>query len=327
LLIFKFFFTVIVVIYKLEIKLNHNKKNKLSLKLNNPPLDPKETIQNNINRKKPILDRDPLFFQGIPLPSWIELSLIDVCNRACSFCPKSDEAIAPNTYQKMSMSLINKLVEDLKKINFDGAFCLCGYGEPMIHKEYLKIINKLGEIGGVEIITNGDMINKKSLLEIYNSKATRLLISLYDGPEQLAKFKQIIEDVNIPSDFVILRDRWYSDKIDYGVKLTNRVGTINVGNQPEIKKFSNQKCFYTAYQMLIDWNGDVFLCPQDWQRRQTMGNIMQEEIFNIWKGPILTKYRKKLLSGERSLNPCNQCNADGMIYGEKHEKAWVGKLC
>ena len=29
---------------------------------NNPPLDPKETIQNNINRKKPILDRDPQFF-------------------------------------------------------------------------------------------------------------------------------------------------------------------------------------------------------------------------------------------------------------------------
>ena len=55
---------------------------------------------------------------------------------------------------------------------------------------------------------------------------------------------------------------------------------------------------------------------------QTMGNIMQEEIFNIWKGPILTKYRKKLLLGERSLNPCNQCNADGMVYGEKHHKAW-----
>ena len=106
------------------------------------------------------------------------------------------------------------------------------------------------------------------------------------------------------------------------MKLTNRVGTVNIGNQTEIKNFSNQKCFYTAYQMLIDWNGDVFLCPQDWQRRQTMGNIMQEEIFNIWKGPILTKYRKKLLLGERSLNPCNQCNADGMVYGEKHHKAW-----
>ena len=46
---------------------------------NNPPLDPKETIQNNINRKKPILDREPQIFKGVPIPSWIELSLIDVC--------------------------------------------------------------------------------------------------------------------------------------------------------------------------------------------------------------------------------------------------------
>ena len=130
---------------------------------NSPPLDPKETIQNNINRKKPILDRNPQYFNSTPIPSWIELSLIDVCNRACSFCPKSDDAIAPNTHQRMTMALIDKLVKDLKKINFEGAFCLCGYGEPMLHKEYIEITNKLGEIGGVEIITNGDLINKKSL--------------------------------------------------------------------------------------------------------------------------------------------------------------------
>ena len=289
---------------------------------NKPPLNPKETIQSNINRKKPILDRDPQYHNGIPLPSWIELSLIDVCNRACSFCPKSDDTVAPNTYQRMTMSLIDKLVDDLKKINFEGAFCLCGYGEPMLHKEHIKIINKLGEIGGVEIITNGDLINEKSLLKLYESKATKIIISLYDGPEQIDQFKKLIKKINIPDEFVILRDRWYSDKIDYGVKLTNRVGTVKVGNQPDIKDYSKTKCYYTAYQLLIDWNGDVFLCPQDWQRRQTMGNIMQTEFFNIWSGPIMSKYRRFLLNGDRKLNPCNQCNADGMVYGEQHFKAW-----
>jgi radical SAM protein with 4Fe4S-binding SPASM domain len=289
---------------------------------NLPPLDPKETIQNNILRKKPILDRDPQFHKGIPIPSWIELSLIDVCNRACNFCPKSDESIAPNTNQKMQMVLIDKLITDLKKINYEGAFCLCGYGEPMLHKEYLEISTKLGSIGGVEIITNGDMVNKKSLVEIYNSGATRLLISLYDGPEQLFKFKKMIQDCNIPENFVVLRDRWYSDKIDYGVKLTNRVGTVKIGNQPDTKNYKKQKCFYTAYQMLIDWNGDVFLCPQDWQRRQTMGNIMQTDIFDIWSGPVMSKYRRSLLKGDRELNPCNKCNADGMVYGKKHYEAF-----
>jgi radical SAM protein with 4Fe4S-binding SPASM domain len=220
------------------------------------------------------------------------------------------------------MNLIKKLTNDLKKINFGGAFCLCGYGEPMLHKDLINITNELGSLGGVEIITNGDLINHKTLIDIYNSKATRPLISLYDGPEQLDKFKKIIYETKIDKNFVILRDRWYSDKIDYGVKLTNRTGTITIGNQPNVKDYKNTKCFYTAYQVLIDWNGDVFLCPQDWQRRVTMGNIMQQDFFDIWKGPALLKYRRNLLNGNRALNPYNSCNADGMVYGEKHYKAW-----
>ena len=133
----------------------------------------------------------------------------------------------------------------------------------------------------------------------------------------------MIKNSGIPENFVILRDRWYSDKVDFGVKLTNRVGTVSIGQQPDIKSYSNKKCFYTAYQILIDWNGDAFLCPQDWQRKQAMGNIMQTDFFDIWNGKMLNKYRKKLLSGNRDINPCNICNADGMVYGEKHYKAWT----
>jgi len=284
-------------------------------------MDPKITIIKNIKRKKPILDRDPQFFNGIPIPSWIELSLIDTCNRSCSFCPKSDETIAPNTHQKMEDVLINKLCSDLKKINFKGAFCLCGYGEPLLHKEHISIINKLGSVGQVEIITNGDTLNEKKLKEIYNSKASKLLISLYDGPEQMEKFKKMIDKTKLPKEFFILRDRWYSDKKDFGVRLTNRTGTIKIGKQEEVN--INKKCYYSSYQVLIDWNGDVFLCPQDWQRRVSMGNIMQKSFFDIWTGNVLNKYRKCHLKGDRSLSPCNSCNADGMVYGEKHYKAWI----
>ena len=284
-------------------------------------MDPKITILKNINRKKPILDRDPQFYNGIPLPSWIELSLIDTCNRACSFCPKSNDSIAPNTHQKMEDILIQKLCSDLKDINYQGAFCLCGYGEPLLHRDYLEIINKLGELGQVEIITNGDTLNEKKIKEIFNSRASKLLISLYDGPEQMKKFKDLIKKTNLPKDFVILRDRWYSDKKDFGVKLTNRTGTIQTGNQEKIN--INKTCYYSSYQVLIDWNGDVFLCPQDWQRRVTMGNIMQKSFFDIWTGSVMNKFRKKHLNGDRSLSPCNSCNADGMVYGKKHFDAWV----
>ena len=55
-------------------------------------------------------------------------------------------------------------------------------------------------------------------------------------------------------------------------------------------------CYYTSYQTLIDWNGNMYLCPQDWDRRLPVGNIMLKEFFDIWNGGVLNKYRRKHLS-------------------------------
>ena len=289
---------------------------------NNPPipLDPKETIKKNINRRKLIVDDGISLFKGVPLPTWIELSLIDVCNRSCSFCPKSDEKVAPDTYQKMSKKLIDKLHDDLKKIKFSGSLALCGYGEPLLHKDIEYIVDKLSRVADVEIVTNGDPLNYKMINKLYNANAARLLISMYDGPDQIQKFKDMIKQSGIPEEFVILRDRWYSKTENFGVKLTNRAGTIKTGNQ--IANDVHTVCFYPSYQFLIDWNGDVFLCPQDWQRRVAMGNIMQKSFFEIWNGPVLNKFRKSHLEGNRSISPCNKCNAEGIVYGVKHSKVW-----
>ena len=65
-------------------------------------------------------------------------------------------------------------------------------------------------------------------------------------------------------DHYILRDRWYSEADDFGLKLTNRGGTIDLG---KAHKTDHKPCYYPAYMMMIDWNGDVFLCTQDWNRR------------------------------------------------------------
>ena len=96
--------------------------------------------------------------------------------------------------------------------------------------------------------------------------------------------------------------------------------TIKIGNQ--VSNATHTTCFYPSYQFLIDWNGDVFLCPQDWQRRTAMGNMMQENIFEIWTGKILTQYRKRLLKGKRDLSPCSSCNAQGTLLGQTHAKIW-----
>jgi len=282
-------------------------------------MDPKETIKKNLERRSLSVDNVDMF-NDKPMPSWIELSLIDVCNRKCTFCPKSNSDIAPDTFQKMSRKIIDNIYDQLHKINFKGTISLCGYGEPLLHKDLNYIVKKLSAISNVEVITNGDVLSPKILQDLYIAKVSKVLISMYDGPEQINKFEEMRRKANVPDEMLILRDRWYDKLNDFGVKLTNRAGTVKTGEQAEVNL--SAKCFYPAYQFLIDWNGDVFLCPQDWQRRVTMGNVMQETIFEIWTGKIITNFRKNLLSGKRCSSPCSSCNADGTLLGKNHAKKW-----
>tara|TARA_B100000029_G_scaffold513672_1_gene613950 strand:+ start:2506 stop:3375 length:870 start_codon:yes stop_codon:yes gene_type:complete len=283
-------------------------------------MDPKQTIKKNILRRAKIVNTDIKFYKNVPLPTWIELSLIDVCNRKCTFCPKSDEKIAPDTHQKMSKLLIDKLAKELKLMKYRGAIALCGYGEPLLHKEIIYITKTLSKVSSVEIVTNGDVLTAKTMKQLYEANASKLLISLYDGSHQIKKFKEMLKEAKVPDEFIILRDRWYDKDSNFGVKLTNRTGTINIGNQ--ISNDVHTTCFYPSYQFLIDWNGDIFLCPQDWQRKMSMGNMMQDTIYDIWVSKIITKYRKLLLNGKRKDSPCNKCNAQGTLLGQDHAKIW-----
>ena len=80
---------------------------------------------------------------------------------------------------------------------------------------------------------------------------------MYDGPEQIEKIKKMTKQANVPDEMIILRDRWYDQHNDFGVKLTNRAGTVKTGEQEEVGKYTT--CYYPTYQFLIDWNG-LFFC-------------------------------------------------------------------
>ena len=197
-------------------------------------MDPKQTIKKNIARRTKIVDDSVYMYENFPMPTWVELSLIDVCNRICSFCPKSDPTVAPDTYQMMSRKLIDKVHDDLKFMNYKGAIALAGYGEPMLHKDINYIVKKLSNVAPVEVITNGDTLNSKNLQDLYLNEVNKVLVSMYDGPEQVEKFKTMAQKANVPQEMMILRDRWYNADSEFGLKLTNRAGTIKTR-----KKFRN----------------------------------------------------------------------------------------
>jgi len=50
--------------------------------------------------------------------------------------------------------------------------------------------------------------------------------------------------------------------------------------------------------MIVDWNGDVVLCCDDWNHSTVLGNLKKQTIEEIWKGEKLRKIREAHVKGE-----------------------------
>ena len=279
-----------------------------------------EATKANLRRKSGFVDIVQKI-DGVPLFSWVDLNITELCNRTCVFCPRADEDLYPNQNLNMSMDLAEKMSSELANLNYTGAIILCGFGEPTLHPDVLKLISALKGLHRLEIVTNGDKLTPESIENLSDAGINYFVVSMYDGPHQKKHFQMLFQQAGLKENDFILRDRWHDGVDDFGLKLTNRAGVIHVGQQPEIDV--NKPCYYPAYSMMVDWNGDVLLCVQDWNRRVKAGNIYMDSLWNIWRSPTLSKYRRRLISANRHMAPCNGCNADGTLHGYKHKDHWL----
>ena len=102
-------------------------------------------------------------------------------------------------------------------------------------------------------------------------KLDYLVVSLYDGPEQIDEFHKMFKEASIERDRYLLRERWFSADDDFGVKLTNRTGTVTVGDQPDIDLSKNAFIHTTPKDRL---ERRFLLCPQDWNRRRKWATFL-----------------------------------------------------
>ena len=71
------------------------------------------------------------------VPNIIEINPTELCNRTCSFCPRS--STYPN--QNLNLSIEDALIikQRLNEINFNGRLHFTGQGEPTLNKNLLHI--------------------------------------------------------------------------------------------------------------------------------------------------------------------------------------------
>jgi radical SAM protein with 4Fe4S-binding SPASM domain len=292
----------------------------------------KKGMKDNIERKQPSINH-VVMHDGVPLFSFIELNINEICNRVCPFCPRADPTKYPNQNIHMSVELAKNIAEQLKSLDFNGIVNISGTGEPLLTKHIVDIVKQFGDRDiHTEIVTNGDMLVRRNgpelIKKLYSAGLRQFVISMYDGPEQVEAFNSLFNSCRIDKTQYSLRDRWYDASEDYGLLYTNRAGNIGFEflsdtAKQKLMESGKSACFYVHYSMMIDWNGDALLCCQDmYNRTVKFGNVKDKSLIDIWRDAKLMEFRNKLKNGDRSSSPCNNCNANGQIFGANHIKKW-----
>ena len=246
----------------------------------------------------------------------VEINITELCNRVCVFCPRVDPTVYPNRNLNMDIAIVEKVARDLSLIKSRARISFSGFGESLLHKqfpEFIRTIRRILPDNSIETNTNGDRLTVQVIRELFDAGLSNLYVNLYDGPEQCETFQRMFAEAGVQNYH--LRPHWTES---YGLTLNNRSGTLNqpdIGIRP-LQEPLRQVCYYPFYKMLVDWNGDVLFCSNDWGREIIVGNVMKKSIEEIWLSDAMTDIRASLAVGDRSRSPCSRCSVDGTLHGK-----------
>ena len=222
----------------------------------------------------------------------IELNITDICNRACTFCPQGQGFKGTGF---MTNKTAYSIADQIEKLNWSGLIAICGFGEPFMHKQILKIIDIMPDKCNLNITTNGDILYSKPRLlnGLLSRKINKIIVSIYDGQSQYDMFKKVWGQYDI-FEFCQLEDR--------EPNFSNRGGSVDIG-----KKARNGNCYIPFYQLFIDVDGTIRLCCNDWKRIKGYGK-------NILKG---WEELDRIYNGMRNFLPCSDCSVEGTLFGKE----------
>lgn len=220
---------------------------------------------------------------SVMLPTIIEINPTELCNRRCSFCPRS--STYPNQNLNLSIDDAFIIKQRLNEIDFNGRLHFTGQGEPTLNKKLFQI----AKIFDYEkrIVTNGDFLSNE-IFDVFDV----VTISVYDKNDwhKYSKWKK-----------AKLRKQWIPETI-----MNNCGGFFD--DEPV-----QGPCHYPFYKAYIDWNLDIRLCCHDWKDKIVMGNLREERFDSIWYGKKYNEYR----INQRSKSPCKNCNVIGTLEGKQ----------
>ena len=288
----------------------------------------------------------------------IDLDLTGLCNRQCSFCPRSLDAdpVYPNVNKQMSLETIEIILRELRSIDFDGWFELAGRGESTLHKKFEQIVDMITtgpRKWKVRLTTNGYELD-----EWWNSpvgmKLDQLYLNSYESKEQYDERRK--KYVTLPSGGKIYhyykQDGFTIDQINnmpayeedgknWKHAFNNRAGyfrnqnrsndvldytNLNIKADGSKIKIKESPCWHPMRQIFIDYDGNYQMCCNDWLSQIKIGNVHERSLIDMYlNDPKINRIRWKLINKDRlSILPCASC--DDIQGGTKGTMNVIGQF-
>ena len=216
------------------------------------------------------------FFTGISIET------ATYCNRKCHYCPNCHYE-TPKLYA--DEKIIYKAIDDISKLNFSGWISFSFYDEPTLDERLLTFIKYTHDKvpkATIMMFSNGDFLNIENTKEYKNAGVDQFIITIHDkNPEKLfAKLSEIQKEIGASFNIQTLNPE----------NLNTRAGEVKIKTSKPFKY-----CDWIR-SPIIDKDGNMLICCNDYFRKSKMGNIMEKSILEIWNQTEYKSLRKKLRS-------------------------------
>lgn len=293
-------------------------------------------------KQKLNLDR---FEDYLKFPMYYEIETVNACNAACRMCTVNKWQKNGNPF--MSDTLFKKMADELIEYkHIIRTVNLSRDGEPLLDRKLEEKISylKKGGIKHITFSTNASLLTERRALSLLTSGLDEIMFSI-DGlkKETFEKiraglnFEKIINNViqfiklrdSIASTLkirvrMVMQQENLSEVEEWGrywrgfLQKQDSVHAKNIhswGNQlenylpvKETGKLTNP-CTSPFSTMVIRYNGDITICPLDFDFKFINGNINEQDIKDIWQNGIyFKKFRELHLQGMRDeFGLCKGC--------------------
>lgn len=233
----------------------------------------------------------------------VEIEVNSHCNRRCSYCPNSLIAVTQDP-QYMEDAVVNRLLQELVRIDFCGRISYHFYNEPLLREDLENIVTKfrqqLPNCNQV-LFTNGDLLDDTRYNRLLVAGIDLFQVTSHSGRDLPSRAQQSV---------------YFACQLT----LTNRGGTLTSLPGPT-DAILRTPCNAPSEMLIITVNGDVLLCYEDAGRKYSMGNILQQSLEEIWYSEEFERIRKATAEGRRESASviCRLCtNVAHTIPGTSH---------